>query len=338
MTQPTEKERREALRNRTRDNVKTKDSGGAQSKRAMQFPSGTNFYKVKKGRNSIDILPFIIKTNHHPQKMKPGYEDYILDVFVHTKIGPGEDTVVCLKKTFGKPCPICEEQADLRQNKSIPDHQLKKQLNALKPTRRAVYNIIDLEEPEKGVQIWEVSHFLFEKELLEEAETAESEVVTFADLKDGRSINFRATEESIDTSTFFKYKSISFQKREPYAEDILNETYSLDSYLVIPSYEEVQKLFLGIFDEEEDDDEKKEEASPRESNIRRTAVQRTAKDTTDEDMEEETPKEKVSTKITSGKKRCQYGHTFGDDCDTMKECKDCEDWNDCADAAEEGYE
>ena len=53
--------------------------------------------------------------------------------------------VLCLNRTFNKPCPVCEErQKMLDDGKKWDDDSVK----ALKPVRRAIYNVIDTENPD----------------------------------------------------------------------------------------------------------------------------------------------------------------------------------------------
>lgn len=305
----SKEERKRALRDRTSSNIKNKDSAGNTGKRVIDLSNYDDvaFYKPKKGTNKIDILPFLVSTDKHPQGMKPGYEDYLLDIWVHGWVGPAEDSFVCLKKTYGKPCPICEEIAAMLQSES-PN---KKLINSIKAKRRCYYNVIDLEGDEDDkIKLFEVSHYLFEKELLEEAETAEEEVIIFSDLEDGRSIRFRASQDQMEGKEFLKFKSFTFEKRrKPYKEGMLEQTYPLDALLVIPSYDEVKNSFFGV-----DDDQDKGRDD-------------------DQDDDDDSPREKSSHKREerSGKSRCPHGYKFGADCDEQDECADCDAWEKCAD-------
>ncbi|MCP4763005.1 MAG: hypothetical protein GY870_14600 [archaeon] len=320
MSKITKADRKKALKERTTTNVSNRDkSGFAGQKRAFDFKGKeVTFWKPEKGSNHIDIIPYLITTDKHPGKLKEGYEDYILEYYMHPSVGASEDTFVCLKKTFGKPCPICEEQAILRQDENVDEDSVK----ALNAKRRAIYNIIDKNDEEAGIQLFEVSHFLFEKELLEEAETAEEEVIIFADIEEGTSIKFRAKEKSFGGFSFFEFKAFSFEERdEAYAESILKKSYSLDKYIVIPTYDEVRNAFLGI--ESEDDDGSVEEED---------------NDTEDEDVNEEKTRKDRKRKERKKKKDvnpCPHAHVFGTDCDEHDDCADCAAWDDCADKQEE---
>lgn len=309
----TKEERKRLLRDRQNENIKNKDSGGVHGKRVLNLSDYKDviFYKPKKGTNRIDILPFIVSAENHPQKLKIGAEDYVLDIWVHGWVGPSDDSFVCLKRTYGKPCPICEEMSRLLQE----ENPNKKQIDSLKPKRRCYYNVIDLEDTvsTEKIKLFEVSQFLFEKELLEEAETAEDEVVYFSDLEEGRSIRFRASEEKMDTGKgFLKYKSFSFERRKKtYKESIFDQVFPLDALLIMPSYEEVKNSFFGI-----DENGETVEQSQREGD------------------DEDRPNKETSSRKSSGaakKEKCPHGYKFGVECDDFDVCADCDVWEPCAD-------
>jgi len=320
----TAKERREALKNRTRQNAKDRDKGGGRGKSYLDFSEfeEVNFYKPQKGRNSIDILPYLVSTNNHPQSIEIGYEDYVLDIWVHFGVGPAESRMLCLKKTFGQPCPICEEMKALRDDGETDDDVIK----GLSPKRRCIYNVIDLTDEDKGIQVFDVSHFLFEKEMLEEAETADEGIITFADLEDGRSIHFRASETSLGSFTFLKFKSFKFEHRDSYNEEVLETTFPLDKILEVPSYEEVRNAFMGVAEGDDDDAEEEEDDGKAETKKESKAPTRGKKTQT------RSRGKKAESKEAEGE--CPHGYNFGTDCDESDDCKGCNQWDACADKAD----
>ena len=69
----------------------------------------------KSSKQEIDIIPYVISSENHPDypAMEIGEEDYKLAVSVHRGIGTDNLPVVCLKETYSKKCPICEERQSL---------------------------------------------------------------------------------------------------------------------------------------------------------------------------------------------------------------------------------
>jgi hypothetical protein len=325
----SEKERKNALKERIANNQRTKGGERGSTILDLSKAEDVQFYKVKQGKNKIDILPYTVATNHHPQGIKKGEPDYILDIYTHKRIGLGKKNILCLNRTFNKSCPICEERDKLIEEGNDD------QADMLKPTRRAIYNIIDCTDEEKGVQLLDMTHFFFEKELLEKLKIVEDEegngAIIFADLEEGRSISFRASEETYNKNKFFKFKDFTFDKRETaYDEDAINTTYPLDDLLIIPTYDEVKELLFGNEDEEEENettaDEKEEEHTPV-----RKVLKKKIEPAKEESDRKPSPKEQMKTKD------CPFKHVIGKDCDSTEDCKNCDMWNDCVDEYEAKY-
>ena len=305
------KERRAALRARTESNYKNRESYGRSGVRLLDLSDYPNIsvFKPKDGKkHKIDIIPWIIQTENHPQGMEPGLEDYVLDIWVHYGVGTMESTYICLERTFGKPCPICEERKAMKEDEDADE----KEIRNLVPKHRAIYNLIDLDDEGKGVQLFNVSHWNFEKELTEEAKTAEDETVVFSDLNKGRTIKFRANEvQRKGYKPFFEFKSFGFEERDPIDESILDEAVPLDVVVHIPTYEEVKAAFLNLSMDDGDDNPRKiskageitdeededEEETPK-SNKRKSKKDKPKEiepeDPTDDDDDEEEEEEETS--------------------------------------------
>ena len=221
------------------------------------------FFSPKEGRNRINIIPYTIKTKNHPLVKKGEFEvgdkDYVMDVWTHRGIGPSEATILCLKNTYGKPCPICEQSALLRKQGK------EEEAGALKPSRRVFYNVQDLKNPDE-LLIFEASHFLFEKELIDEArDDEEGGFVDFADEETGKEIKFRCSKVSKGGFEFNEFKSFSFEDRdENIPDELLEKAISFDEILNVPTYEEAEKILYGADEDDEDeDDEPKKSGKPK---------------------------------------------------------------------------
>lgn len=326
------------------------------------------FFSPAEGKSRINIVPYIIKTKNHPLvksgEAEIGESDYCLDFYVHRGVGPAEKSVLCLKNTYGKPCPICEHSASLRKAGK------EKEANALKPSRRVVYNIEDLKEPGK-LKVFETSHYLFEKELIEEArDDDDGGFIDFADIEDGKEIKFRSTKVKKGDMEFLEFKSFSFEDREePLSDDLLESAISFDELLNVPTYEEVEKILYGDDDEEDesksndDDDEEPEEKpvkksksksndeefdedeEPEEKPVKKSKPiddddedeedeppKKSKSKSDDEDDEDEEEQEEKPVKKSKSCENCPHGHKFGDDCDEYSECDDCDIWHKCVKA------
>lgn len=345
MTGPTKEERLEAARRRTQENIENKNSFGVQGKGVLDLEKiggykKEMFYKPKSGMNHLDFIPYLV-TGKHPQQVKIGYPDYILDVRVHRFVGASKSTFVCLEAMYGKPCPICEAREKMKSDPDATDKEIKK----LYPKRRCWYNVIDLDSknPNQPVQIFEESHYLFEGPMLEIIKVKNN--YDFWDIENGTSVEFLATEKQTPEGKHFDYGQFYFEKRQPYGDDIYKEAYNLAELLYIPSYEEVRNAFLGIDDDEE---LPVEEAKPVERTRSRGEApteepQRTRSrgigaeiaDETKDQLKEETPARTRTRQPVADEadNRCPFKLRFGVDSDSSKTCTQCDQkiWNECAD-------
>ena len=328
---------------RYQDAFDSKDKGGAGGgKNWLTFKDKVKFYEPKEGVNRINIIPYEIKTKNHPRvkagKAKIGDYDYNLDVYVHKNVGPGGVTFVCPKKNYGKACPVCEEAF------KFYEADKKDEGKALLPQRRVVYNVEPIVKGEsQGLQIWDVSHFLFEKELIEEAHACVdgADIVEFADPEEGKVIKFRGSETTFGKNKYLEFKNFNFEDREEELDDILDDAVSLDEALTVLSAEEIEKIFYGAPDDEAEEDEapakgkksddddddrprnkRKEESEPEEDERPRN---KNKKDDpfNDDDVPIDKPVEKDK------KNKCPHGYRYGKDTDEYKECKKCPLWDDC---------
>lgn len=303
---------KDAFKDKMKKSNDEKDYGGNNAKQYLNLKdldTDKIFFKPQKGKNLIDVIPFVAETDNSPRSKK-GEVDYLLDVYVHRAVGPGKDNFLCLQKNYKQRCPICEHIDELK--KEGEDEELIKEL---KPKRRVVYNVIDLNSESQKIQLFETSHFKFEKEIQEEAETDEDgELVVFFDPEDGMSVSFKGIESTFNKKEFIEIKKVSLVEREDqYKESIIEKAIALDTLLIIPSYEEVAAAFFGMESQTNDEEEKPDsKKSPKKIQV-------------DDEDEEERPSKNKKTNS------CPYGHKFGADCDKHDECEDCDSWDKCTD-------
>ena len=252
------------------------------------------FFSPAEGRNRINIIPYTIKSKNHPLVKKGEFEvgdkDYVMDIFVHRGVGPSEASVLCLKNTYGKPCPICEQSALLRKQGKEDE------AGALKPSRRVFYNVQDLKNPDV-LKVFEASHYLFEKELIDEArDDEEGGFVDFADEESGKEIKFRCSKTSKGGFEFNEFKSFSFEDRDENIPDkLLESAISFDEIMNVPTYEEAEKILYGRDEDDDDADDEEEDEVP----AKKSSKKAVAKDEDDDDADDE---EEPAPKKTAKKK------------------------------------
>ncbi len=344
--------RRISMREKARKRAEQREyrSGGAR----FNLEGGTKFFQLdpKRKIHRLDIIPYKVTVDNNPEVEK-GELWYQRTVFVHYSIGAEEKAYIC-PKTIGKPCPICENRAVLMKNPDANDEDIE----ALRPRERELFNVIDLDDEEKGIQLWEISYHAFGKQLEEEIREGQEEWAGFADLTGGYTLLCRFREESIGRNKFLKVNRIDFEERKDYPESILNDAFDLDRILKVLPYDELERVFLGLEeesikkpqrddDEENDSEEDEEDSEEPEEDDESEQNQEDEEDSEEEEVDEDEDEEddssssrpkrptvptiKPSPKSSKGDKehKCPAGGKFGKDCDRLEECDDCDFWNDC---------
>jgi len=325
MARKTKEERKAALKKRTQSTVKNRDVSKYGGIDVLDLAKSgkkgkVNMYEclMEKKKNMIDILPFEITQDWYKTLktfngklvgLEPGDEEYKLEYAMHRNVGSENKSMLCLKQMFGLPCEACS-QRDEEFKKDNPDEDI---TDGLKPTWRCIYNIYDYNEPEKDIQVWDYSRYLFEATLLEDAENDDGGIILFADIEEGKTLQFKGKKKTMGKQSFAEVAEVTFVDRDAYQDGILDDTYPLDKMLVIPTVEEFTKAFLGLEEGDEpggsDDPGDSEKETPRQSRRR-------------------SPKEEKTDD-----NKCPNGHVFGVNCNEKPECENCDEniFNECAD-------
>jgi hypothetical protein len=247
-----DEKKRSSMRDRVRQRTEETEHGGGGTK--FDLPEKVKFFSAKKGTSELDIIPYEISDPRHPEvlsgRSKVGDLIDSRTIWVHGFVGAEEKAYVCLK-SVGKACPLCEAQIALSKNTNADPEEAKN----LKAKERQVFNVIDLGEKNGPVQLWEFSYHLFGKKL-EEEQRENEDYYGFAELEGGYTLRIRFGEKSIGRGKpFLEATRIDFTKRDAYEESILDEVVDIDKALKVLSYEQLDKIYNGVPDVEEDDKE-----------------------------------------------------------------------------------
>lgn len=328
-----------SMRDRVRQKAQERETkGGGGTK--FNFPVGKDvkFFVVKKGTMNIDILPYKVSVDNHPEVGK-GELWYQRTIWVHYNVGPEEKMLLC-PKTIKHRCPICEEYVRLNKDPNADETLVK----SLKPKEREIFNVLDLNNEAAGIQLWEISYYLFGAKLDEEIKEGKEEWGGFADLISGQTLRIRFTEKSMGSNTFLEAGRVDFESREDYPESTLDKVLDLDSILNILPYEKLEAEFLGIAPEAEKETtptkvESEGRTSPpahghgHEEGTHRRQSSPPLKGEEPEDV----PPPRSRTRGVAGAEevKCPHGGTFGTDCDELDACETCKIWEQCADRKDE---
>ncbi len=255
-----------SLRDVYEDDLKNKDKGSGNRVNYLDVSGydDLDFYKIKKDKNKIRIVPYRVTTDNHPTGREKGETDYKLEIYVHRYFGDSEGNYICMKETYGKPCPGCKELKKMIDSKEYTWKD--KEVQDIKPKRRDIFLVKDLMEDDDKLYILDVSQFEFLKKILEEAERGEDGFVPFADPEEGKAIIFYGIErDGKDFKNSFKPDAFRFKDDDPIDEDEIDEAPSLDAMIVIPDYDEMEKDLYGISGDADDDDEDEKPSKKRKS-------------------------------------------------------------------------
>ena len=259
---------------------------GFQSK-SIKIPDGVRLFIIKaEGVKRLEIIPYTVPEGSKNPNAEPGEMHFESTFWVHRDIGPDGDAYPCLKKTFGEACPICDFRAELLRDPDADENQVKN----LAPKERQLWNVYDLDDPAKGVQLWDISFHLFGKQLYARVNNSDEEdnYEFFADPDEGMTLKVGFKEESFGGNAFFTTQTIDFkQRKEPLSDEILDKASVLDSLINHYDYDELKAVFLQT-STKKSDEEVREPAKGSSDTPRKRP-----KPEEEDDEEEEAPKKKT---------------------------------------------
>ena len=314
----------------TKKSYESKDSFGEQADYLKKGIKIKKFYP-KTGEHLLDIIPFIAGKNH--PTISEGKPAYVLDIWVHRNVGSDGGAYVCLQKNYKQRCPLCEHQRAMRKEGSYTDEEIKE----LDAKRRVMYNVVcydSQEEINKGVQVFETSHFFMEKHLAELAKKPKGGgFIPFAHPENGKSISWTISKKG-QYGEWFGHKFVD--RDDEISDDILEEAHILDEIVHIPSVKELEKVVKTAFvsDDEEEEEEDYEEEDDEE--IDEDEVEEDEEE--EDEEEEEKPKKKSSKKKAAPTKKGKKKVVEEDEDDEEEEDEDDEDLEDLEDFDEDDDE
>lgn len=308
----------------------------------IKLPKGVELFEDNKDQDLIDIIPYIVTDENHRDIDNMGVEVgepwYRKPFFVHRDIGPNEETIVC-PSTIGEKCPICEYRNSLK--KQGKEYDEIKEFNA---KLRYLYVVIPInnEEFEEDFHIWDESHYLFEKKLIDDIKKGNVDK-EFASPENGQTLKVRWIEREFGKNKFGDAGAIDGMKRDPYDDGIIEEAPNLDECLIIHSYKKLEKMFMDLDDEDIVEEEMDKAIEEKPVSRRKDVTNRRGRKEKEESTEEST-EEKPKGRGRGAKSRrnaepdpdqdnkCPHGYEFGKDTEQYEECETCKVYDDCLDA------
>lgn len=331
------------LGKRLEEQQKHKNKGVTDYESYFETPEGVGIFNTKPTDGDgtdygYDIIPFVAGNNFptNGYNIKSGDLAYVLDVWVHRNIGAGNKSIVCPLKNYNLPCPACEKRvevlAEQGQMEKEEYRKFSKTIEELIPKRRVIYNVIcrsDSKQEEKGIQIYENSHFYTEKKLQDAAKRPRGGgLVPYPDPDEGKTIwqNWKLKGEKE-----WEVAAPIFEDRQYVISDEEIETATkLDQIISLLDYDEILEL-MGNHKSKPVEEEKEEPVVNRRG-LKQEEKEYPSGPITEDDIPlafKDDPKPETGTQV------CPFGGEFGNEFDDYQECDNCGIRSDCKFAKEE---
>jgi len=241
-------------------------------------PSGTSIFKEEEDTTyELDHIPYEVKDpKKHPDSKKiPDDIWWRYPYLIHRGVGPNKEDIIC-PRTRGKACPVCEDGDAVLED----PNRKNKEAGPYRPSKRRMYVVIprNHNKYKEIPHLWDISEYAYERQLNKDLDFGKDEYKRFADLEGGYTVTARFVGQSVGDggNTFPACDRVDFKPRDDFDDEILEKAPCLDKCITVPSYEEVQRVYLGLDDtpetsgEEESPDhadaqEAKEEKEEKES-------------------------------------------------------------------------
>ena len=282
-----------------------------------------SFFKPEEGGQKIDILPFPVGKKHPyvvKGKLEKGDPFYSLPRFVHKDIGGSGKSFVCPNRNYGRPCPVCELADEMKRKAKTEDEK-----NAVPYARlRLFYNIVNYDDPEAGVQIFETNAKDFEEPLKaaqtdadKEADKEGDKPKFFADPDDGLTVKIIGAEKTFNGNKYIGITNVSLVPRKSDVSEFVDQVIRFDTLIEEPTYDELVAIMNGT-----DSDDDDEGDAP--------AAETPAKKVTRAEPEEDERPAKKAPPADETPQCPVKGGVFGKDNDKHDECERCKIWKQCA--------
>lgn len=195
-------------------------------------------YKVKEGDNYIRILPPVGEM-----------DDFALDVWVHSFLGPERGSYLCVEKTNTLPqlkrrrCVLCDFYRRMQgRNEDLA--------RSLAPRRRSLYWILDVSDKPQSEDplVFDAPYRQVAEEILMRCiDRRTGEIIDISDVEEGREIIFRMSRQG---RRFPEYRGIELGNRYPISLKLAKKVRPLYEVVVVPDEAELIELVDILYDYE----------------------------------------------------------------------------------------
>ncbi len=193
---------------------------------------GITKYKTEASDNFIRIMP-----------PKDDTVMWAREVWVHRNIGANGVTLLCPKKMYNKPCPVCEAIEAMKAAKASDD-----EIKTIVATRRYLMFVYDVRNDEtiaKGLRWYDAPGIVISNIVLLSKDKRTKEIIDVCDPVDGRDIEFVRKGSGLSS----KYEAFNLVKTEAIPKEWYANIPDFDDVLSKPSYDQIKSEFDGGVDD-----------------------------------------------------------------------------------------
>ena len=281
----------------------------------LNIPENVNVFKAEGGTEvTFDILPYTVTDANHMDNKKYAEDAVVGDLWwkrpikVHRDVGPDNASIIC-PTTFGKKCPICEHGGRRKKEGA----EWKDDLEFIFPKNRTLFYVVpvdvadcELDYKEGEAHVFDQSDHNFLK-ILDEDVKRDIDYEGFPDHEDGMSLKVYFRTEKLGKNKYAKASKVDFEPRdEQYDDAFVDALTSLDDILKVLSYKEIDAMYFGMedLDDEVIDTEElvEEEEAPPKRERKTTAPRKKREPKPEPEAKEDAPEmtEEKLTKLSRG--------------------------------------
>jgi len=295
----------------------------------LNLAEDVNMFKPEGATEVVfDIIPYPVTDKNHMDNKKYADDAVVGELWwkrpikIHRDVGPEGVTVIC-PTTIGEKCPICEYGGKRRKEGADWNDELKD----IFPKNRTLFLIVPVDADECEVDYTPGEIHVMDQsdhnflEFLDEEVGRDIDNEDFPNPYNGKSLQVYFRKKKLGKKvTYAEASKIDFiDREEQYDDDFMAEVPSLDDMMIIHTYKELEALYFGMGELDDDIDDQELEEEPKEERRRssrshsrksedeeekpRTRTRKTrSKPEPEEEPEEEDEEEKEEKPVTRRRK------------------------------------
>ena len=309
MAKKDKKKKFGSMRDRATQRAKERENENSTGPSYLVGVDKDEMFNLEGKKTTINIVPYVVSTSKHPDKVPAGELWYQFPFKVHGNIGVDGNKYVC-PTSIGKKCPICEYIRNLAKDYKANEKEIKE----ITAKSRMLYNVKHNDE----YKVFDISVHLFSNTLDDYLREDGDEIGDFADMDTNRELLVRCKKKTFNNYDFYEATAIEFGEPEELdSDEVLENVKCLEELVKVLSYDELKAIFFDVDPNDPDDDD--EDEAPKSKKPAKKPSK--SDDDDDDDDEDEKPKGKKKPEKKSPKSKAKDDDDDDDDEDDEEEEK-----------------